>query len=75
MVGTSNRGLYRLWLERGNMIDYNIIMLIGLGLIIGGFLLFIYCEHKIRQCDKELARQDELHKSFLNGKIEEYKKS
>jgi len=57
------------------MIDYNIIMLIGLGLILGGFLLFIYCEHKIRQCDKELARQDELHKSFLNGKIEEYKKS
>ena len=55
--------------------DYNIIMLIGLGLILGGFLLFIYCEHKIRQCDKELARQDELHKSFLNGKIEEYKKS
>ena len=75
MVGTSNRGLYRLWLERGNMIDYNIIMLIGLGLILGGFLLFIYCEHKIRQCDIELARQKKLSESFLNGKVEEYKKS
>jgi len=55
--------------------DYNIIMLIGLGLITGGFLLFIYCEHKIRQCDIELARQEKLSESFLNGKVEEYKKS
>jgi len=48
--------------------DYNIIMLIGLGLIIGGFLLFIYCEHKIRQCDIELARQQKLSESFMKAK-------
>jgi len=48
-------------------------MLIGLGLIIGGFLLFIYCEHKIRQCDRELWRQEQLHKSFLNNKVREYR--
>jgi len=75
MVGTSNRGLYRLWLERGNMIDYNLIMYIGLSLIIGGFCLFLYSEHRIRECDKELARQKKLSESFLNGKVEEYKKS
>jgi len=49
--------------------DYNIIMLIGLGLIIGGFLLFIYCEHKIRQCDIELARQQKLNDSFNKNKL------
>jgi len=48
--------------------DYNIIMLIGLGLITGGFLLFIYAEHKIRQCDKELWRQKHLHTSFMRHK-------
>ena len=68
MVGTSNRGLYRLWLERGNMIDYNLIMYIGLGLIIGGFCLFLYSEHRIRECDKELWRQQQLHKSFMRHK-------
>ena len=57
------------------MIDYNLIMWIGLGLIIGGFCLFLYSEMKIRQCDIELARQKKLSESFLNGKVEEYKKS
>ncbi len=56
------------------MIDYNLIMWIGLGLIIGGFCLFLYSEHRIRQIDMELARQKKLHKSFINGKVEEYKK-
>jgi hypothetical protein len=50
------------------MIDYNLIMLIGLGLILGGFGLFIYAEHKIRLCDKELWRQEQLHKSFMRHK-------
>jgi hypothetical protein len=51
------------------MIDYNLIMLIGIGFIIGGFLLFIYCEHKIRQCDIELARQQKLNESFNKNKL------
>ena len=51
------------------MIDYNLIMLIGIGFIIGGFLLFIYCEHKIRQCDIELARQEKLNDSFNKNKL------
>jgi len=57
------------------MIDYNLVLYIGLGLIVGGFCLFLYSEHKIRQCDIELAKQKKLSESFLNGKVEEYKKS
>ena len=56
------------------MIDYNLILYIGLGLIIGGFCLFLYSEHRIRQLDMELARQKKLHQAFINGKVEEYKK-
>ena len=44
------------------MIDYNLILYIGLGLIIGGFCLFLYSEHRIRQIDMELARQKNLMK-------------
>ena len=50
------------------MIDYNLIMYIGLGLIIGGLWLFFYSEHKKRQCDIELWRQQQLHKSFMRHK-------
>ena len=56
------------------MIDYNLILYIGLGLIIGGFCLFLYSEHRIRQIDMELARQKKLNEAFINGKAEEYKK-
>ena len=54
------------------MIDYNLILYIGLGLIIGGFCLFLYSEHRIRQIDMELARQKKLNEAFINGKVEEY---
>ena len=35
--------------------NYNIILLIGLTLIIGGFLLFMYLEMKEREIDRKLA--------------------
>ena len=50
------------------MIDYNLIMLIGIGFIIGGFLLFIYCEHRIRQCDIADFKNEQLSKSFNKQK-------
>ena len=37
------------------MIDYNLIMYIGIGLITFGFLLFIFAEMRIRECDRQLA--------------------
>jgi hypothetical protein len=34
---------------------YNILMYSGTSLIIGGFLLFMYCEMKEREIDRKLA--------------------
>ena len=50
------------------MIDYNLIMWIGLGLIVGGFCLFLYSEMKIRQCDREQWKNEQLIKSFNKAK-------
>ena len=54
---------------KNKMIDYNVVLYIGLALIIGGFCLFLYSEHKIRQCDIELARQQKLNESFNRHKL------
>ena len=35
--------------------DYNLIMYIGTSLIVGGFLLFLFCEMKEREIDRKLA--------------------
>ena len=45
------------------MINYNIILLIGLTLIIGGFLLFMYSEMKIR----DLERQEAENQRFIDA--------
>ena len=45
------------------MINHNIIMLIGLTLIIGGFLLFMYSEMKIR----DLERQEAENQRFIDA--------
>ena len=45
------------------MINYNIIMLIGLTLIIGGFILFMYSEMKIR----EIERQEAENQRFIDA--------
>ena len=52
------------------MIDYNLILYIGLFLLILGFILFVVSEIRIRQIDKELFRQEQLHKSFMKAKKE-----
>ena len=57
------------------MIDYNLVMWIGLGLIVGGFCLFLYSQHRLRQLDIEEFKNQQLTESFINGKVEEYKKS
>jgi len=47
------------------MIDYNLVMYIGLGLIVGGFCLFLYSQHRLRQLDIE---QWKLNQSFNKAK-------
>ena len=45
--------------------NYNIIMLIGVTLIIGGFLLFLYSEMKIREIDRKQAENQRFIDAIL----------
>ena len=45
--------------------NYNIILLIGLTLIIGGFLLFVYSEMKEREIDRNLAEDQKFANEVL----------
>ena len=59
-------------MESGNnMIDYNLIVYIGIGLIIFVFILFIANEMDKRKKDIELFKQQQLSKSFEKGKQNE----
>ena len=46
------------------MINYNLVVYIGVGLIIGGFCLFLYSQHKLRQLDIAEFKNQQLKKSF-----------
>ena len=50
------------------MIDYNLVLYIGLGLIIGGFCLFLYSQMRLRQLDIEEWKNQQLTKSFNKEK-------
>ena len=45
--------------------NYNIILLIGLTLIIGGFLLFMYYEMKEREIDRQQAENQKFIDAIL----------
>ena len=53
------------------MINYNIVLYIGLFLMVGGFILFLVSEHFERQADIKLFRQQQLTKSFELEKIKQ----
>ena len=55
------------------MINYNIVLYIGLFLIVGGFFLFLYSEMRLAQLDREQWKNDELTKSFNRGKKNDLK--
>ena len=55
--------LYLLW--KNKKMNYNIILLIGLTLIIGGFLLFLYSEMKLREIDRKLAEDQKFANAVL----------
>ena len=50
------------------MIDYNLVMYIGLGLIVGGFFLFLYAQHRLRQLEIEEWKNQQLTESFNKAK-------
>ena len=55
--------------------NYNLVLYIGLSLIVGGFLLFLFCEMKEREADRKLAENqrfiDALVRTQLLQKIRE----
>ena len=50
------------------MIDWNLVLYIGLVLIVFGFGLFLFAEMKIRETDRKLFR---LEPAFKNAKEKE----
>ena len=50
------------------MINYNLVMYIGLGLIVGGFCLFLYSEMRLAQLDIAEWKNQQLTKSFNKAK-------
>ena len=44
--------------------NYNLVLYIGVGLIVGGFCLFLYSQHRLRQLDIEQFKNNQLTKSF-----------
>jgi len=50
------------------MINYNIVLYIGLFLIVGGFCLFLYSEMRLAQLDREEFKNQQLTKSFNKAK-------
>ena len=48
--------------------DYNLIMEIGEGLIVGGFGLFIFSEMKIREIDRKMAENQRFIDAMLRVK-------
>ena len=44
-----------------------IALYLGIFFIVFGFLLFIYSEMRLAELDRELFRQEQLHKSFMKS--------
>ena len=58
------------------MINYNLVLYIGIALIVGGFILFLVASHFERQAEIKLFKLEQLTKSFDREKIKKinYKK-
>ena len=51
-----------------NMIDYNLVLYIGMGLIVFGFVLFLVSAHFERQAEIKLFKLKQLEESFERSK-------
>ena len=50
------------------MIDWNIVLYIGMILMVFGFGLFLYSEMKIREIDRKIAENDRFIQAMLRAK-------
>ena len=49
---------------------FEILLYSGMALIIGGFCLFLYSEMKLREIDRKMFLNEQLHKAFMEAKKE-----
>ena len=50
------------------MIDWNIVLYIGMILMVFGFGLFLYSKMKIREIDRKIAENDRFIQAMLRAK-------
>ena len=58
-----------MWFD--HIINYNIVLYIGIALIIGGFILFLVATHFERQAEIKLFKLEQLDKAFRKAKENE----
>ena len=54
------------------MIDYNLVLYFGIGLIVFGLVLFFVSQHFERQAEIKLFKLQQLDKAFRKAKENEY---
>ncbi len=50
------------------MIDWNIVLYIGMVILVFGFGLFLYSEMKLREIDRKIAENDRFIQAMLRAK-------
>jgi len=55
-----------MWFD--HIINYNIVLYIGIALIVGGFILFLIAQHFERQAEIKLFKLQQLEKAFREAK-------
>jgi len=58
-----------MWFD--HIINYNVVLYIGIALIVGGFILFLIAQHFERQAEIKLFKLQQLAKSFERAKKNE----
>ena len=58
-----------MWFD--HIINYNIVLYIGIALIIGGFILFLVATHFQRQAEIKLFKLKQLEEAFNKAKKNE----
>jgi len=55
-----------MWFD--HIINYNLVLYIGIALIVGGFILFLIAQHFEREAEIKLFKLEQLDKAFRKAK-------
>jgi hypothetical protein len=58
-----------MWFD--HIINYNIVLYIGIALIVGGFILFLIAQHFEREAEIKLFKLKQLEEAFYKAKENE----